>query len=175
MIADVHRALKMDGANPLTVIVPPPCDARQGDCLGTLRPGCRRPALRRRAPLRPRPISISPTRWASSDCFYRLAQVAFIGGSLVPHGGQNPLEPARLGLAIIAGPHMGNFKSVVGEMTRDKAIVNTAGADWLRDDAALLLRDAELRGKLAAAALRHVEKHAGALKHVTEALQPYLA
>jgi 3-deoxy-D-manno-octulosonic-acid transferase len=40
---------------------------------------------------------------------YRLAKFAFIGGSLVPHGGQNPLEAARLGCAVFAGPHTDNF------------------------------------------------------------------
>lgn len=44
--------------------------------------------------------------------FYRLADVALIGGSLVTHGGQNPLEPARLGCPVIAGPHMGNFAAI---------------------------------------------------------------
>jgi len=43
---------------------------------------------------------------------YRLAPFAFIGGSLVPHGGQNPLEPARLGCAVLTGPHTENFRQV---------------------------------------------------------------
>ncbi len=41
--------------------------------------------------------------------WYRLARVAFIGGSLVPHGGQNPLEALRLGVPVMMGPHMENF------------------------------------------------------------------
>jgi 3-deoxy-D-manno-octulosonic-acid transferase len=40
---------------------------------------------------------------------YRLSHFAFIGGSLIPHGGQNPLEPARLGCAVLTGPHTENF------------------------------------------------------------------
>ena len=44
--------------------------------------------------------------------FYRLAPFAFIGGSLVPHGGQNPLEPARLHCAVMTGPHTQNFTVV---------------------------------------------------------------
>jgi 3-deoxy-D-manno-octulosonic-acid transferase len=40
---------------------------------------------------------------------YRLCPVVFVGGSLAPHGGQNPLEPARLGAAVLFGPHMRNF------------------------------------------------------------------
>ncbi|MBB3808223.1 3-deoxy-D-manno-octulosonic acid transferase [Pseudochelatococcus contaminans] len=44
--------------------------------------------------------------------FYRLAPLAFIGGSLVPRGGQNPIEPAKLGATIIHGPHVHNFTNV---------------------------------------------------------------
>lgn len=44
--------------------------------------------------------------------FYRLCDIAFIGGSLVPHGGQNPLEAARLDCAILHGPHIHNFDTV---------------------------------------------------------------
>src|SRR5262249_8309864 len=44
--------------------------------------------------------------------FYRLAPFAFIGGSLIPHGGQNPLEPARLHCAVMTGPHTHNFTVV---------------------------------------------------------------
>jgi 3-deoxy-D-manno-octulosonic-acid transferase len=40
---------------------------------------------------------------------YRLSRFAFVGGSLAPHGGQNPLEPARLERAVLAGPHTHNF------------------------------------------------------------------
>ena len=44
--------------------------------------------------------------------FYRLTPLAVIGGSFVPHGGQNPLEPARLGVAVLSGPHIGNFRDI---------------------------------------------------------------
>jgi 3-deoxy-D-manno-octulosonic-acid transferase len=44
---------------------------------------------------------------------YSLAKVAFVGGSLVPHGGQNPLEPARFGVPVLMGPHMENFREIV--------------------------------------------------------------
>lgn len=44
---------------------------------------------------------------------YSLAKVAFVGGSLIPHGGQNPLEPARFGVPVLMGPHMENFREIV--------------------------------------------------------------
>ncbi len=48
--------------------------------------------------------------------FYRLTRLAYLGGSLVPHGGQNPIEPAKLGAAILHGPHIHNFTAVYGAM-----------------------------------------------------------
>ena len=54
---------------------------------------------------------------------YGLATVAFVGGSLVPEGGHNPLEPARLAVPVVMGPHYENFREAV-ELLR--------GADALR-------------------------------------------
>ncbi len=53
---------------------------------------------------------------------YALAKVAFIGGSLVPRGGHNPLEPARFGVPVIMGPSYENFREIVEAMEAAKAI-----------------------------------------------------
>ena len=50
--------------------------------------------------------------------FYRLCEIVFMGGSLAPKGGQNPIEPARLRCAIIAGNHTENFADMYGEMDK---------------------------------------------------------
>jgi 3-deoxy-D-manno-octulosonic-acid transferase len=70
---------------------------------------------------------------------YRLAQIAFIGGSLVPTGGHNPLEPAVWGVPVLSGPHVFNFAEVYDEMTEaggarlvaDSAELRVATAAWL--------------------------------------------
>lgn len=76
--------------------------------------------------------------------FYRLCPFAFVGGSLVKHGGQNVIEPARLGRAVIAGPHLANFLQPA-RMLKDCGglveVVDTASlADacraWLKNPAA---------------------------------------
>jgi 3-deoxy-D-manno-octulosonic-acid transferase len=69
---------------------------------------------------------------------YRVAHVAFIGGSLVPHGGQNPLEAARLGCPIAFGPHMQNF----GEATA--GLLAVGGARQVADAAALAATVADM-------------------------------
>jgi 3-deoxy-D-manno-octulosonic-acid transferase len=57
--------------------------------------------------------------------FYRLARVALIGGSLVPHGGQNPLEAARLGCPIITGPHHFNFSEIIARLSAAHGLIET--------------------------------------------------
>jgi 3-deoxy-D-manno-octulosonic-acid transferase len=53
---------------------------------------------------------------------YTLASVAFIGGSLIPHGGQNPLEAARFGVPVVMGPSYENFRGMVDAMVAAQAI-----------------------------------------------------
>ena len=58
---------------------------------------------------------------------YGLATVAFVGGSLVPEGGHNPLEPARLGVPVVMGPHFENFREAV-ELLRGADALRRGGA-----------------------------------------------
>lgn len=57
---------------------------------------------------------------------YRLAPIVFVGGSLVPFGGQNMLEPMRLGRAVVIGPHAFNFREIVSTAKNQKALVEVA-------------------------------------------------
>ncbi len=50
--------------------------------------------------------------YGEASKFYKLSRITFLGGSLIKHGGQNPLEPARLGNYILHGPNIQNFKEV---------------------------------------------------------------
>ena len=63
--------------------------------------------------------------------FYRLAPIAFVGGSLVPRGGQNVLEPARLGCAVMSGPHMENFLEIAEALSSAGGRRQVANADDL--------------------------------------------
>lgn len=73
--------------------------------------------------------------------FYRVVKIVFVGGSLVPHGGQNPLEAARLGCAVAVGPHCGNFVEPVRVLERAGALVRVADPEALGDWVATMLRD----------------------------------
>ena len=105
---------------------------------------------------------------------YRSAPIVFMGGSLASHGGQNPVEAARLGAAVLHGPHVWNFAEIYA--TLDDA----HGAVLVKDEAALTARlgawlaDAAARKTVADAAAATVERLGGALKHTLGALDPYL-
>jgi 3-deoxy-D-manno-octulosonic-acid transferase len=53
---------------------------------------------------------------------YSIASVAFVGGSLIPSGGHNPLEPAQFGVPIVMGPHYGNFRAITEDLLAQNAI-----------------------------------------------------
>ena len=84
---------------------------------------------------------------------YRLGEVAFVGGSLVPRGGHNPLEPARLDCAIVTGPWMENFAEARAALDGAGAVVQADGAAALAGAVGALLEDgaARRRGRIAAA------------------------
>jgi 3-deoxy-D-manno-octulosonic-acid transferase len=62
---------------------------------------------------------------------YALAPVAFVGGSLVEHGGQNPIEPIRQGAAVLTGPHWGNFRDFYTALLRHKGAAEVKSAEEL--------------------------------------------
>ncbi|MCX7895641.1 MAG: 3-deoxy-D-manno-octulosonic acid transferase [Thermoanaerobaculum sp.] len=101
---------------------------------------------------------------------YRLAQVAFVGGSLVPTGGHNPIEPALFSLPIVSGPHVTNFRFVYQELER------AGGVQWVRDSRELavtlarLFHHPEQAREQGTRAARVLAQHAGATKHAVQAL-----
>ena len=105
---------------------------------------------------------------------YRIAPIVFMGGSLVGHGGQNPIEAIRLGAAVLHGPHVWNFAEIYA--TLDEA----HGAELIIDEEALTSRlgawlaDPAARAAVADAATQTVEKLSGALERTLAALDPYL-
>jgi len=88
--------------------------------------------------------------------FYRLAPFAFVGGSLIRHGGQNPLEPAKLDCAVLAGPHTFNFNSAY------EAIFQAQGAGRVNTTGEITALAGALLGDLAKARALGQAAHAGA-------------
>jgi len=106
--------------------------------------------------------------------FYRLAPIVFMGGSLIEHGGQNPIEAVKLGASIVHGPHVFNFNDIYGALG---AVDGARRADTLEDlvkQLGQLLADPASRESSSAAARRVVGELGGALDRTMAALEPYL-
>lgn len=73
--------------------------------------------------------------------FYHLAPIVFVGGSLIAHGGHNPLEPARQHCAILSGRHVHNFADIVKQMQEAQAIRLVNDSDELARAVSALLHD----------------------------------
>lgn len=101
---------------------------------------------------------------------YSLADVAFVGGSLVPRGGHNILEPASYGKAIIVGPHTENFRDIVEMFRREQAVLVAHDALELARLWSELLDDAAKRVEFGARAAALVERNSGATGRTLDAL-----
>ena len=80
--------------------------------------------------------------------FYEICPIAFVGGSLVPHGGQNPLEAIQLGCVVLLGPHMFNFSQIVSDLASEDALVSVGSAASLADKIAEFLESPDLLTEL---------------------------
>ncbi len=102
---------------------------------------------------------------------YGLGQVAFVGGSLVPRGGQNPLEPVRLGLPVLFGPGMDSFREVADELMESGAAFEVRGAGDLAREVLRLMTDPAAHRSASQAGLRFAEGHRGATERTVQALR----
>lgn len=106
--------------------------------------------------------------------FYSACDVAFVGGSLVPHGGQNMLEPAALGKPVLFGPHTTNFRTDVLQLLEADAAIRVADGHGLSDALARVLREPEWGAGLGARAAALVRENQGATRRTLECLEVLL-
>ena len=106
---------------------------------------------------------------------YRLSPIVFVGGSLSPHGGQNPLEPARLGCAVLHGPHMENFAETAAQLHEGNGAIALPRTEALDDALSHLFDDDAARAALADKADQVAAELGGALDRVWQRLEPFLS
>lgn len=106
--------------------------------------------------------------------FYRLSGVVFLGKSLVGGGGQNPIEPAKLGAAILHGPDVSNFIEVYAEFARRGGARQVNDIEDFARALTQLLGDARRMREMARAAGEAVESLGGACDNVMNAIEPYV-
>jgi len=100
--------------------------------------------------------------------------VALIGGSLVPLGGQNPVEAIKLGAAVVTGPHWRNFADAYEELLASGGAVQVSDAQSLATTALLLLENAQARARIMSRAEGAIARLGGALPRTISELEQFL-
>lgn len=174
IIGGVHRRLARQIPSLLSVIVPRHPDRGAAIAQALTDAGCR-VALRSRheLPSGATDIYVADTM-GELGLFYRLAPVVFMGGSLVAHGGQNPIEPIKLGAAIVHGPHVFNFADIYDALDQAGGAVQVRDAEAFAKSLGYLLANPIARQRALAAAEQVVDRLGGGLERTLGALEPYL-
>ena len=107
--------------------------------------------------------------------WFALGSTAFIGGSLVPVGGHNMLEPLALGLPTLTGPHVFNFQAIADELVADAALTIVADANELAAAVTTLWQQPDLAARQREAGLAVLERNRGALARQLELIAGLLA
>lgn len=173
-VAEAHQHAAQQFPSLLTIIVPR--HATRGDAIAAdLR--ARGFALAQRSksePITPQTQLYLADTMGELGTFYTRTDVVFMGGSLIAHGGQNPLEAARFGKAILTGPHTHNFASIITQFAAANAIYVVQHKAELTQALCTLLGDTKARQTLASNATQVVETARGAsaaiLQHCVELL-----
>jgi 3-deoxy-D-manno-octulosonic-acid transferase len=174
ILLEAHRTLAGFFPSLLTVIVPRHPD--RGEAIArTIAAAGLHAGLRSREelPTATTDIYVADTM-GELGVFYRLAPIVFMGGSLVPRGGQNPIEAVKLGASIVHGPHVFNFTDVYAALDAAGGARRADTVEALVKQLGQLLADPAARESSVAASDRVVEQLGGALERTLVALEPYL-
>ncbi len=105
---------------------------------------------------------------------YGVADIAFVGGSLIERGGHNLLEPALWSTPVLAGPHLFNFQEIATLMQQAGGLQLTADALELESAVRRLLTDSDYRERVGSSAWSVVEKNRGALQRLLDVVEQLL-
>ena len=105
--------------------------------------------------------------------FYRLSDFVFVGGSLIEFGGQNMLEPMRIGACTFVGPHTFNFKEIVAKAKKQKALIEVKDKKELAKALIDLNENHEKAKLISQEAKALANSETKVLERVIEVLKPY--
>lgn len=105
---------------------------------------------------------------------YGIADLAFVGGSLVERGGHNPLEAAAHAIPVLMGPHTFNFKDICARLSQADGLITVTDASSLNKEIVTLLTDEDYRLYYGRHAVEVLHQNQGALQRLLQLLEPYL-
>ncbi len=106
--------------------------------------------------------------------FFAASELAFVGGSLVPVGGHNVLEPAALSVPVLVGPYTFNFEEITSSLIQQGGAERVADVDHLGPDVLQLLLDRARRERMGQAAQQVFERERGAVQRVMRLIDSLL-
>jgi 3-deoxy-D-manno-octulosonic-acid transferase len=161
IILEAHRLLLKSAPGALLILVPR--HPERSDTIEAQAAGAPRRALNQ--PIGAASVYIADTL-GELGLFYDLAPVALVAGSLLPHlKGHNPIEPAKLGAAILTGPYVESFQDVFDVLLAGGGAVCVKDAQSLADAVSALWRDGAARERQLAAALAATDRGAEAFEN----------
>ena len=170
---DVHRVLK-DRTGLLTIIVPrhPERSDAIADMLEAR--GLKVARRTRGDALTPETDIFLGDTIGEMGLYLRLTEIAFVGRSLFAEGGQNPLEPAMLGCAILSGGNVQNFREAYQQLARNGSAKMVRDTEMLAKGVHYLLVNDEMRKQMIEAGQETVQEMRGALRATIKGLEPYI-
>ena len=171
VVVHVHKTLKEKIPNVLTIVAPR--HPNRADEIEEIfkKAGLNVARRSRKEDIQPQTDIYLADTIGEMGLFYRLGAAAFVGGSMIPFGGQNIIEPARLGKAVLCGQYMMNFREIVSRAKQADALFVADNETELAQALADLLTNKELLDKKQ----KNAEIFATAESNVLDRLMPYLA
>jgi len=173
LVAEAHKKMKQDQPTLLTIIVPR--HPERGKPIAEALGANLRVALRSEGQLPEASTDIYVADTIGElGLFYALSPIAFVGGSLIERGGQNPVEPIKLGAAVLTGPNWQNFRDSYTELLKASGCKEVGNAASLADAALGLLKDEGVRKEMTRRAEAAIAAMSGALPRTLAEIEPYL-
>jgi 3-deoxy-D-manno-octulosonic-acid transferase len=175
IVADAHRTLAERHPDLLTIIVPRHPARGDGIRAWLTERGLAVAQRSSGEPLTPATGIYLADTLGELGLFYRAVPIAFVGATLVPIGGHNPIEPVQLDAALVHGPHTQNATEIYAALDAAGGAVNVGDAAGLAEAVAVLLDDPAMLEERRATATATLVPFTGALDRTFAALAPWLA
>lgn len=169
----VHRALRAH-TGLLTVVVPRHPERSDEIEAMMVERGMKVARRTRNDPITPDTDVLLGDTIGEMGLYLRLAEIAFVGRSLTAEGGQNPLEPAMLGCAVLSGPQVGNFRESYQRLVRNGNARIVRDAEMLAKAVHFLMTNDLARHKMIDAGMESMQEMRGALTATMKGLEPYI-
>ena len=143
-IAKVHKRLKEKFPDLLTIIAPRHPNRGEEIAAGIHKIGLTTALRSQKENVTPKTDIYIANTIGEMGLWYDIANIVFIGGSLIPHGGQNFIEPSRVRDAVIVGPHMHNFTDAMNRAKRADAVIQVTDTTELEEIVTELLENENL-------------------------------